>query len=101
MSQDHDQTPERTVWPYTEWKLYVGRVIELGDGVRMGLLRVTRDGAANVQVFRPEDPAGAQRLTLRAGQGADCFGRQVRLLEVDRSGPRSWIRLDAQPTVTV
>jgi hypothetical protein len=85
---------ETGTWPYADWKLHVGRLLELGDGVRMGLVRVADDGTAAVQVFRPEAPQDAVRATLRRGEAVDCLGRAVTLTDVGRGETGSWITVD-------
>jgi hypothetical protein len=90
---DGELTDAERAWPYSDWKLYVGRLLELGDGLRMGLVRVFDDSSASVQVFSPAAPRDAEFVTLALGRRVPCKTRQVRLVEVGETGSRPWVRV--------
>ena len=94
-SPDHaaDLTDAERAWPYAAWKLYVGRLLEIGDGLRIGLVEVPDDTTASVRVLSPAAPQDAELVTLELGTPVPCDSRTVRLVEVDRSGPRPWIHV--------
>jgi hypothetical protein len=79
-------------WPYPDWKLYVGRLLEIGDGLRLGLVEVG-ESTASVQVLSPASREAAECVTLHRGVQVLCKGRSVRLVEVNASGPRPWVRV--------
>lgn len=80
-------------WPMAGWLLYRGRVLDIGEGLRIGLVRVRDDESARVQVFSTTAPEEAEGVTLRLGYPVDCKGRAVRLLEIDRSRDTPAIRV--------
>ena len=86
-------TEAEQAWPYADWKLSVGRLVELGGGPRMGLLRVLDDHTASVQVFDPQVPAEAEKVRLELGQPVPCKGKLVRLVEAHVEGPRPWVKV--------
>lgn len=86
-------TEGELAWPYADWKLYVGRLLELGGGLRMGLVRVPDRDSCVVQVFRPEAQPEAEMVTLRLDEPVSCKSRMVRLVEADATAPRPWVRV--------
>lgn len=86
-------TEAEQAWPYADWKLSVGRLLELGGGPRMGLLRVVDDRTASVQVFDPKLPAEAEKVRLALGQQVPCKGRLVRLVEAHPDDARPWVKV--------
>ncbi|MEP7088475.1 MAG: hypothetical protein ABI776_00100 [Nocardioidaceae bacterium] len=96
MSEDEitaELTEGERAWPYAGWKLYVGRLLELGDGLRMGLVRVPDGDSCVVQVFRPEAQPDAEMVTLRLDRRVPCKTRLVRLVEADATAARPWVRV--------
>jgi hypothetical protein len=86
-------TEAERAWPYADWKLTVGRLLELGGGPRMGLLRVPDEETASVQVFDPARPAEAEKVRLALGRPVECKGRRVRLVEAHPEADRPWVKV--------
>lgn len=86
-------TEAERAWPYADWKLYVGRLLELGGGIRMGLVRVPDERTASVQVFDPSQPSEAERTRLVLGEQVPCKGRLVRLVEAHPHDARPWVKV--------
>jgi hypothetical protein len=87
-------TVDELAWPQAERRVAVGKVLEIGGGLRLGVVRVD-DRTATVQVWPIADQPRAEMLRLRPGERRAVLGRHVRLLETGHDGRRGWLRVTA------